>query len=113
MKLQEMATLKQENLDLKIAILNNNFLGMVRQWQHLFFNKKYSEVFLKNPDFIKLADGFGIPAERITNRKEIIPAIKRARKHKGPYLLEFVVETEANVFPMIPSGAAVDEVRLE
>lgn len=113
MKLQEMATLKQENLDLKIAILNNNFLGMVRQWQHLFFNKKYSEVFLQNPDFIKLAEGFGIPAERVEKRKEIIPAIKRARAYKGSYLLEFMVETEANIFPMIPAGAAVDEVRLE
>lgn len=113
MKMQEMATLKQENLDLKIIILNNNYLGMVRQWQHLFFNKKYSEVFLKNPDFIKLSDGFGIPAQRIGKRTEIIPAIRKARQHKGPYLLEFIVETEANVFPMIPSGAGVDEVRLE
>lgn len=113
MKIQEMATLVQEKLNVKIAILNNNYLGMVRQWQHLFNDKRYSEVFLHNPDFIKLAQGFGVKAQRVEKRKEIIPAIKKARAHKGPYLLEFVVETEANIFPMIPAGAAVDEVRLE
>ncbi|OGG26368.1 acetolactate synthase, large subunit, biosynthetic type [Candidatus Gottesmanbacteria bacterium RIFCSPLOWO2_01_FULL_39_12b] len=113
MKIQEMATIFQENINLKIAILNNNYLGMVRQWQHLFFDKKYSEVFLRNPNFIKLSEGFGIPAEKVDKRNNILPAIKRARKHKGPYLIEFVVETEANVFPMMPAGAAVDEIRLE
>lgn len=113
MTIQEMATIAQENLAIKIAILNNNYLGMVRQWQHLFFNHKYSEVFLKNPDFIKLAQGFGITGEKVEKREDILPAIKRARKHKGPYLIEFVVETEANVFPMMPVGAAVDEMRLE
>lgn len=113
MTLQELATIVQEKTDLKIAILNNNYLGMVRQWQHLFFNHQYSEVFLQNPDFIKLADGFGIKAEKVTERKDVLPAIRRARRHKGPYLIEFIVETEANVFPMMPAGAAVDEIRLE
>lgn len=113
MTIQEMATIAQENTDIKIAILNNNFLGMVRQWQHLFFEKKYSEVFLHNPDFIKLSEGFGVAAEKVEKRKDIRSAIKKARKHKGAYLLEFVVETEANVFPMMPAGAAVDEIRLE
>lgn len=113
MTMQQMATIEEENVNIKIAILNNNYLGMVRQWQHLFFNHKYSEVFLKNPDFIKLCEGFRIPAEKVEKRKDIIPAIRRARKHKGPYLIEFVVETEANIFPMMPAGAAVDEIRLE
>ena len=113
MTIQEMATIVQEKLDLKIAVLRNNYLGMVRQWQHLFFDKKYSEVFLKNPDFVKISEGFGVPAERVTKRSEILPAIKRARHYKGAYLLEFVVEAEANIFPMMPSGAAVDEMRLE
>lgn len=113
MTIQEMATIAQENLEIKIAILNNNYLGMVRQWQHLFFDKKYSEVFLKNPNFVLLSKGFRIPAERVEKREGIVPAIKRARKHRGPYLLEFVVEAEANVFPMMPAGRAVDEMRLE
>jgi acetolactate synthase-1/2/3 large subunit len=113
MKIQEMATIAQENLDIKIVVLNNNFLGMVRQWQQLFFDKKYSQVHLKNPDFVKLSIGFGIPAERVGKRGDIVPAIKRARAQKGPYLIEFEVETEANIFPMMPTGAAVDELRLE
>lgn len=113
MSMQQMATIEEENVNIKIIILNNNYLGMVRQWQQLFFEKKYSEVFLKNPDFIKLAEGFRIPAQKVEHRKDIISEINKARKHKGPYLLEFVVETEANVFPMMPTGAAVDELRLE
>ncbi len=113
MTIQEMATIAQENLEIKIALLNNNFLGMVRQWQQLFFDKKYSEVYLNNPDFIKLAEGFSIPAEKISKREDIVPAIRKARNHRGAYLLEFEVETEANVFPMIPVGAAVDQVRLK
>ena len=113
MTLQEMATIAQENLDIKIAILNNGCLGMVRQWQYLFFNQRYSQVFLKNPDFVKLSQAFGIPAERVTKRQEILPALQRARQHRGPYLLEFIIETSANLFPIMPPGAAVDEMRLE
>lgn len=113
MSMQQMATIEEEKINIKIIILNNNYLGMVRQWQHLFFNHQYSEVFLKNPDFIRLAEGFRIPAEKVKERENIISAIKRARRHKGPYLIEFEVETEANVFPIMPSGAAVDEMRLE
>lgn len=113
MTMNQLATIEEENIDIKVAILNNNFLGMVRQWQHLFFNHKYSEVFLRNPDFIKLCEGFRIPAVKVENRKDILPAIKKARAHKGPFVIEFVVETEANVFPMMPAGAAVDEIILE
>jgi len=113
MTMNQLATVEEENIEIKVAILNNNYLGMVRQWQDLFNKKRYSEVFLKNPDFVKLCQGFGIPAERVEKRKDIIPAIKRARNHRGPYLIEFVVEIEANVFPMMPPGGAVDEIRLE
>jgi acetolactate synthase-1/2/3 large subunit len=113
MTIQEMATIVQEKLEIKIAILKNNYLGMVRQWQHLFFDKKYSEVFLENPDFVAISKGFGIKAERVVERKKAFSAIKRARAYQGPYLLEFEVEAEANVFPMMPAGAAVDEIRLE
>ncbi len=113
MMMQQLATIEEEKIDIKIVILNNNYLGMVRQWQHLFNSKRYSEVFLKNPDFIKLAEGFRIPAEKIEKREDMVPAIRRARRHKGPYLIEFVVKTEANVFPIMPPGAAVDELRLE
>jgi acetolactate synthase I/II/III large subunit len=113
MTIQEMATIAQENLDIKIAILNNGCLGMVRQWQCLFFKKRYSQVFLKNPDFIKLSDGFGIPAERVAQRNDILPAIRRARQHRGAFLIEFIIETEANLFPIMPPGASVDEMRME
>jgi len=113
MTIQEMMTIVQENLNVKIAVLNNNFLGMVRQWQDLFFEKKYSQVHMQTPDFIKISEGFGIKAEKVKERKDLINAIGRARKHKGAYLLEFEVEMEANVFPIMPTGAAVDEMRLE
>jgi acetolactate synthase I/II/III large subunit len=113
MTMQEMMTISQENVNLKIAILNNNFLGMVRQWQDLFFEGKYSQVALKNPDFMKLSESFGIPSEKITDRRDITDGINRARNHNGPYLLEFVVEMESNIFPMMPTGAAVDEMRIE
>lgn len=113
MTLQELATIAQEKVDVKIALLNNNYLGMVRQWQQLFFDKKYSEVYLHNPNFMKLCEGFGIISEKVEKREDVNGAISRARKHKGPYLIEFVVETEANVFPMMPAGAAVDDIRLE
>lgn len=113
MTLQELITIAQEQIPLKIAILNNNYLGMVRQWQELFFESRYSHVYLKNPDFVKITQGCGILAEKVTKREEIKAAIDRARKQKGPYLIEFVCEKEENVFPMIPSGASVSEIRLE
>lgn len=110
MTLQEMATISQENLDLKIALLNNNYLGMVRQWQELFYKKNYSEVFLKNPNFQKLAEGFGIKSVKAVNIKEAKEAIKKARATKGPFLIEFIVEAEENVFPMVPAGAGIDDM---
>ncbi|MFW5703810.1 MAG: biosynthetic-type acetolactate synthase large subunit [Patescibacteria group bacterium] len=113
MTLQEMMTISQEELPVKVVILNNNYLGMVRQWQQLFFDKRYSSVDMQNPNFIKLAEGFFIDAEKVTEREELSSALDRMVASKKPYLLEVVVEKEANVFPMIPSGYAVNEIILE
>lgn len=113
MTIQELATIAQENLPVKIVILNNNYLGMVRQWQELFFEKRYSFVDLKNPDFVAVAKGFFINAEKVKKRTGLEKAVDRLLAAKGPYLLEVVVEKEENVYPMIPTGAACDEIRLE
>jgi acetolactate synthase I/II/III large subunit len=113
MTLQELGTIWQNNLPVKIVILNNNFLGMVRQWQQLFFHKRYSFVELKNPDFIKIAEGFGIPGHKVSERDKLSESLDTMLNHNGPYLLEIVCEKEENVFPMIPAGASVSEVRLE
>lgn len=112
MNIQELATLYQTGAALKIVILNNNFLGMVRQWQQLFFDKRYAFTEIVNPDFVKVAEGFRIPGEKITARYEVSDAIDRMLNSDGPYLLEVVVEREDNVFPMVPSGAGVSEIRL-
>ncbi len=113
MNIQELATLAQENCAVKIIILNNRFLGMVRQWQELFFNKRYSMTTMRNPDFITVAKGFYIDAEKVEKREDLDSALKRMLKSKKPYLLEVMVEQENNVFPMISTGASVEEVRLE
>ncbi len=113
MTLQELGTIAQENLPVKIVILNNNFLGMVRQWQQLFFDKRYSSVHLDNPDFIKLADAYGIPSKQVSACRDVRGALKDMWDTPGPYLLEVLVEKEDNVFPMVPAGASVDEIRLE
>ncbi len=113
MNIQELATIAQEGIPVKVVILNNNFLGMVRQWQQLFFDKRYSMVEMKNPDFIQLAKGFYIEGKRIDKREELKEGIQRMLDHNGPYVLEIMVEREGNVFPMVASGASVDEVRLE
>ena len=104
----ELATAVQEGANVKIAILNNKFLGMVRQWQEFFFEKRYSGVELLNPDFAKLADAYGIPARRVETPDEVVPAIEFARGRKGPVLIEFVVEMEEIVYPMVPAGADLD-----
>lgn len=113
MTIQELATLAQEGVAVKIIVLNNNYLGMVRQWQHMFFDKRYSFVDLKNPDFVKVAKGFYIQGERVEKRTKLTPALNRLLKSKKPYLLEIPVEKETNVFPMIPTGASVEEIKLE
>lgn len=113
MTMQELITIAQEKIPVKIIILNNNFLGMVRQWQQMFYEKRYSFVELKNPNFIQIAKGCGIKAEKVEKRKGMSQALDRILKAKTPYLLEIVVEKEENVFPMVPSGASVGEIRLE
>lgn len=112
MTLQELGTILQYNLPIKIILLNNNFLGMVRQWQQLFFDKRYSCTELINPNFVLLANSYNIKAEKIEKRENLKYAIKKMFNSKKPYFLEIIVEKEDNVFPMIPSGAAVNEVRL-
>jgi len=113
MNIQELATLAQEQIPVKIIVLNNNFLGMVRQWQELFHGKRYSFVDLKNPDFVAVAKGFFIDAEKIEEREDIDAALDRLLASNKPTLLEVVVRKEEKVFPMVPSGASVSEVRLE
>jgi acetolactate synthase-1/2/3 large subunit len=113
MTLQELGTIWQHNLPVKIVIFNNNYLGMVRQWQQLFFDNRYSQVELINPDFVAITKGFGIPAEKVEARENLSDALDRMFAHDGPYLLEVLVEKEANVFPMVPSGAAASDIILE
>ncbi|HMO17103.1 MAG TPA: biosynthetic-type acetolactate synthase large subunit [Oligoflexia bacterium] len=112
MTIQELATISQEKIPVKIIVLNNNFLGMVRQWQELFFERRYSFVEMENPDYVMLCKGFRISAERVSDREELVGAYSRMMNHDGPYFLEIMVEKEQNVFPMIESGAAVNEIRL-
>ena len=113
MTLQELGTIFQYKIPVKIVILNNNFLGMVRQWQQLFFEKRYSFTEMTNPDFVAISKGYNIKAEKVEQRKDLSASLKKLLKSKEAYLLEVVVETEENVFPMIPTGAAIDEIRLE
>ncbi|MGI8483974.1 MAG: biosynthetic-type acetolactate synthase large subunit [Thermomicrobiales bacterium] len=110
MSSSELATAVQENLDINLAIINNGYLGMVRQWQDLFHNHNYSEVRITSPDFVKLAEAYGATGIRVTPTEEIYPAIARARSIKGPVVIDFVVEPEANVYPMVPAGASNSEM---
>ncbi len=111
MTLCEMATAKQENINVNIAIINNHFLGMVRQWQELFFEKRYQATPMVNPDFCKLADAYDIPNRRVTQRDEIEDAVQFARNIDGPTLIEFVVEKEEMVYPMVPAGADLHDMK--
>jgi acetolactate synthase-1/2/3 large subunit len=113
MTIQELGTISQYGIDLKIIVLNNNFLGMVRQWQQLFFEKRYSFTELKNPDFVGIAKAYGLEAAKVTSRDQLADAIQKMLDHQGPYLLEVVVEKEDNVFPMVPTGASVSDILLE
>lgn len=113
MNIQELGTIAQEKLPIKIIILNNKFLGMVRQWQQLFFEKRYSFTPITSPNFVAVAAAYGITGAKITNHNKLESAIRTMRSHNGPYVLEVDVEQEDNIFPMIPAGASVEEVRLE
>ncbi|PJF26441.1 MAG: acetolactate synthase, large subunit, biosynthetic type [Phototrophicales bacterium] len=104
MTMCELATAAQEGLDINIAVINNGFLGMVRQWQELFHDSRYNSTPMFNPDFVRLAEAFGIPARRVTKREEVADAVNFARSTQGPALIEFVVEKEDMVYPMVPAG---------
>jgi len=109
MTIQELATITQERTAVKIAILNNGYLGMVRQWQEMFYEKRYVATPLSGPDFVKIAEAYGIPAVRAERREDVIPAVEQAMAEEGPYLIDFRVEPEENVYPMVPPGASLSE----
>jgi acetolactate synthase I/II/III large subunit len=106
----ELATIKQENLKINIAIINNGYLGMVRQWQEFFYDRNYQSTPLVSPDFVKLADAHGIAGLAVQTRAELAPAVEAARKHDGPFLINFLVEKEDSVYPMIPAGKGLHEM---
>ena len=113
MTLQELGTIFQYDIPVKIVILNNSFLGMVRQWQQLFFEKRYSFTEMKNPDFSAVAKGFFIESQKVSEREDLEGAVREMLNHQGAYLLDVIVEKEENVFPMVPSGASVADIRME
>ena len=113
MTIQELGTIAQSGLAVKMIILNNNFLGMVRQWQQLFYDNRYSFVELQNPDFITIARGFGIDGHTCSERETLSDSLDKMLDSKKAYLLEVIVEKEENVFPMVPAGTSVSEIRLE
>ncbi|MFO7674316.1 MAG: biosynthetic-type acetolactate synthase large subunit [Lutibacter sp.] len=112
MTIQELGTILQTKAAVKIVVLNNSFLGMVRQWQELFFDRRYASTVMTNPDFVKIAEGYSIEANRVSKREDLAAAIKKMTDSKEAYFLEVVIEPESNVFPMIPTGASVSDIRL-
>ncbi|MBS1634140.1 MAG: acetolactate synthase large subunit, partial [Bacteroidetes bacterium] len=113
MTIQELGTIMQSKIDIKILILNNKFLGMVRQWQQLFNDRRYSFVDIESPDFVKVAKAYGIEGKSVSQRSELKDAVSEMLTHKGSYLLEVMVGKENNVFPMVPQGCSVSEIRLK
>ncbi len=113
MTIQELGTIAQYNLPVKMILLNNQFLGMVRQWQELFNDRRYASTGLTNPDFIKIAEGFGVPGRKITDREDLSQALDELLAKEGPCLLEIEVQQEGNIFPMITPGASVSDIRLD
>ena len=113
MTIQELGTIMQYNIGVKIIVLNNSFLGMVRQWQQLFHGKRYSFTEMTNPNFVKIAEAYDIQARKVEKREDLQGALKEMLDAKGSYFLEVVVGKEDNVFPMVPAGAGVADVLLE
>ena len=113
MTIQELGTIFQQKVPVKIVVLNNEFLGMVRQWQQLFFDKRYASTEMTNPDFVAIAKGYYIDAKKVSTRTDLKDAVQEMIASDGPYFLEVRVEKEGNVFPMIPTGASVSDIRLE
>jgi acetolactate synthase I/II/III large subunit len=110
MTMCELATMVQENLKVNIAIINNGYLGMIRQWQEFFYERNYEASPILSPNFVKLADAFGIRAVAVTQRSQVVPTVEMAHKHKGPVLIDFQVEQEDSVYPMVAAGAALHEM---
>jgi acetolactate synthase-1/2/3 large subunit len=113
MTLQEMGTIMQSDINVKIIILNNRFLGMVRQWQELFHDRRYSFTDIKSPDFVALAKAYYIESKLVDKREHLRDALKAMLDHNGAYLLDIMVGKENNVFPMVPQGCSVAEIRLK
>jgi len=110
MTIQELGTIVQDDIAVKIAILNNGYLGMVRQWQELFYGRRYVATPLSCPDFIKIAEGYGLPGLKVTRKEDVVSAVEQAMEHQGPFLIDFRIEPEENVYPMVPPGASLAEV---
>ncbi len=109
MTIQELATISDEKLPVKIALFNNGDLGMVRQWQEMFYQGHYKAVSIPGPDFVKMSEAFGIPAKRVARREEVLHALRQAKETSGPFLIEFVLKPDESVYPMVPSGATLAE----
>ena len=110
MTIQELGTAVQDKIAVKIAILNNGYLGMVRQWQALFYGRRYVATPLSGPDFVRVAEAYGLPGIRVTDKSQVVPAIRKAMKHRGPFLIDFVIEPEENVYPMVAPGCTLAEI---
>jgi acetolactate synthase-1/2/3 large subunit len=110
MTITELATAVQENSNINICLMNNGFLGMVRQWQELFFGERYMATPISGPDFVKLAEAYRLPGYRVTRREEVRPTLEKARNHPGPALIEFVVAKHDMVYPMVPTGVGLHEM---
>jgi acetolactate synthase-1/2/3 large subunit len=108
MTMQELSTVVQEGLPIRVAIISNGYLGMVRQWQDLFQKRNYVDVAIHAPDFVKLAEAYGISAVRVETEEEIGPALERAAAHSGPFIIDFVVDPEENVYPMVAPGESLE-----
>ena len=113
MNIQELGTILQSNIGVKMVLMNNSWLGMVRQWQELFYDKRYSSTYLVNPDFQKLAQAYDIPSVKVTSLSELDAAVEMMMSTDGAFLLEACVEQEENVFPMIPAGATIDKIFMD
>ncbi len=107
MNIQELATLSQQGIAVKVAIMNNGYLGMVRQWQQFFHNRNYSETPITGPDYTKLADAYGLLGMRVTRRDDVAGAIRTAMETEGTVIIDFVIEAESNVYPMVAPGSAI------
>ena len=112
MTIQELGTIMQYNVPVKIIVLNNNYLGMVRQWQDMFFDKRYASTELVNPNFVMIANAYNIPGRKVSKREDLYSSLEEMLASKWPFILEIAIEKEGNVFPMVEPGSSVSEVRL-